>query len=178
MKKLFLVLIIFAGCEKESNSNPKGLKTENVILITLDGVRWEDLFYGADEKIVLDTLFVKDVEATSAKFWSEDYRERRKLVFPFFWNTIGEQGQIYGNKEQGSVMRLTNPYFFSYPGYNELLVGFNDDSVNSNDKVLNPNINILEFMNEKDGFKGRVAAFASWDVFDWIINNERNDFTI
>ena len=178
MKKLFLVLIIFAGCEKESNSNPKGLKTENVILITLDGVRWEDLFYGADEKIVLDTLFVKDVEATSAKFWSEDYRERRKLAFPFFWNTIGEQGQIYGNKEQGSVMRLTNPYFFSYPGYNELLVGFNDDSVNSNDKVLNPNINILEFMNEKDGFKGRVAAFASWDVFDWIINNERNDFTI
>jgi hypothetical protein len=49
------------------------------------------LFYGADKEIVLDTLFVKDVEATSAKFWSEDYRERRKLVFPFFlehdWRT-------------------------------------------------------------------------------------------
>ena len=50
MKKLFLVLIIFAGCEKESNSNPKGLKTENVILITLDGVRWEEVFLGADSR--------------------------------------------------------------------------------------------------------------------------------
>ena len=75
-------------------------------------------------------------------------------------------------------MKLTNPYFFSYPGYNELLTGFNDDSVNSNNKKYNPNTNVLEFMNNQDGFKNKVAAFASWDVFDWIINNERNSFTI
>lgn len=102
MKKLFLVLIIFGGCEKESNSNPKGLKTENVILITLDGVRWEDLFYGADKKIVLDTLFVKDVEATSAKFWSEDYRERRKLVFPFFGTRLENRVKSMGIKNRGA----------------------------------------------------------------------------
>ena len=112
-KQIFILCLILIGCGKNDSKNQKGYQTENVILITLDGVRWEDLFYGADENIVLDTLFVKDVEATSAKYWSEDYRERRKLVFPFFWNTIGEQGQIYGNKEQGSVMRLTNPYWFS-----------------------------------------------------------------
>ena len=75
-------------------------------------------------------------------------------------------------------MKLTNPYFFSYTGYNELLTGFNDDSVNSNNKKYNPNSNVLEFMNNQDGFKNKVAAFASWDVFDWIINNERNTFTI
>ena len=179
MKKLFLVLIVFAGCEKESNSNPKGLKTENVILITLDGVRWEEVFLGADSRIIMNNIKDEKIrEETLKAYWFEDEKERRNNLMPFLWNTIASKGQIYGNKTKGSVMHLTNPHFFSYPGYNELLVGFNDDSVNSNDKVLNPNINVLEFMNEKDGFKDRVAAFASWDVFDWIINNERNDFTI
>ena len=179
MKKYILCCtLIFSGCGHELSKNPKGLKTENIILITLDGIRWEDLFYGANEKIVLDTLFVKDVESTHAQYWSEDYLERRKLVFPFIWNTVGQQGQIYGNKEQGSVMRSNNPYWFSYPGYNELLVGFNDDSVNSNEKEWNPNINLLEFLDQQEGLEDRVAAFASWDVFDWIINTERNDFTI
>ena len=89
MKKYILCCtLIFSGCGHELYKNPKGLKTENIILITLDGIRWEDLFYGANEKIVLDTLFVKDVESTHAQYWSEDYLERRKLVFPFIWNTV------------------------------------------------------------------------------------------
>ena len=179
MKKLLLVLIIFIGCEKESNSNPKGLKTENLILITLDGVRWEEVFLGADNRIIMNNVKDEKIrDETLRTYWFEDEKERRSNLMPFLWNTIAEKGQIYGNKTKGSVMHLTNPYFFSYPGYNELLAGFSDDSVKSNAKIFNPNLNILEFMNQQDGFKNRVAAFASWDVFDWIINNERNDFTI
>ncbi len=178
MKKLIFVLFIIIGCKNSGTKNPKGFQTENVILITLDGVRWEDVFSGADKEIVQDTLFVKDVEKTSAEFWFDDYSQRRETVFPFIWNTIGEQGQIYGNQEKGSVMRLVNPYWISYPGYSEILVGFNDDSLSSNAKEWNPNINVLEFLNEQDKFKNGVAAFASWDVFDWIINNQRNHFTI
>ena len=56
MKKLLLILIIFIGCEKESNSNPKGLKTKNLILITLDGVRWEEVFLGADSRIIMNNV--------------------------------------------------------------------------------------------------------------------------
>ena len=117
-------------------------------------------------------------ELTLKSFWVNNEMERRNLLMPFLWNTIASKGQLYGNKTKGSIMKLTNPYSFSYPGYNELLTGFNDDSVKSNSKIYNPNLNILEFMNSKEGFKGQVAAFASWDVFDWIINKERNDFTI
>ena len=48
MKKYILCCtLIFSGCGHELSKNPKGLKTENIILITLDGIRWEDLFYGA-----------------------------------------------------------------------------------------------------------------------------------
>lgn len=178
MKKLVLCFMCIIGCSEKAPMNPKGFQTDNVILITLDGVRYEEVFHGADENIINDTLMVANIEETKSVFWFDDEHTRRKKLMPFLWDTVAQNGQIYGNKNQGSVMRLTNPYFFSYPGYSELLVGFNDDSVNSNAKVLNPNLNVLEFMNQQDGFKGRVAAFASWDVFDWIINNERNEFTI
>ena len=178
MKKLIFVLFVIIGCTENDSKNPKGYQTENVILITLDGVRWQEIFTGADQNIINDSIMVKDLAGTRAKFWKSDENERRETLMPFLWKTIGKSGQIYGNKRKGSVMRLTNPYLFSYPGYSELLVGFNDDSVKSNDKILNPNINVLEFMNEQSGFEKKVAAFGSWDVFDWILNNERNDFTI
>lgn len=178
MKKCIFSLIFIIGCAEKSPVNLKGFDTENVILITLDGVRYEEVFHGADRNIINDSKMVKNVDESKSKFWSDDENNRREALMPFLWGTVNQNGQIYGNKNRGSVMRLTNPYYFSYPGYSELLVGFNDDSVNSNAKVLNPNTNVLEFMNGQEGFRGRVAAFASWDVFDWIINNERNDFTI
>jgi hypothetical protein len=177
-KQVFILCLILIGCGKNDSQNQKGYQTENVILITLDGVRWEDVFYGADQGITNDTLFVKDVEKTSGEFWNDDYQVRRKTVFPFLWGTVGVNGQLYGNKQKGSIMHLTNPNWFSYPGYSELLVGFNDDSVNSNAKEWNPNINVLEFLDNQVAFKNKVAAFASWDVFDWIINKDRNTFTI
>ncbi len=178
MNKLIFCLIFVLGCAEKSTVNPKGFHTENVILITLDGVRYEEVFQGADRNIINDSTMVKNIEEINDAFWFDDENKRRETLMPFIWSTVKEHGQIYGNKNRGSVMRLTNPYFFSYPGYSELLIGFNDDSVNSNAKVLNPHTNVLEFMHQQDGFNGRVAAFASWDVFDWIINHERNDFTI
>jgi hypothetical protein len=178
MKKLVFILFVIVGCTENKSKNPKGFQTENVILITLDGVRWQEVFTGADQNIINDSTMVKDLESIGAKFWKADENKRRKVLMPFFWKTISETGQLYGNKRKGNVMRLTNPYLFSYPGYNELLVGFNDDSVKSNDKILNPNLNVLEFMNKQPGFEKKVATFASWDVFNWILNNERNHFTI
>jgi hypothetical protein len=179
MKKITLFLLFLIGCDNNPIINKNGLKTQNVILITLDGVRWQEVFQGADKRIINNNIN-DDIkkESTLKSFWVDNEIQRRNLLMPFLWNTIASKGQLYGNKTKGNVMRVTNPYFFSYPGYNELLAGFNDDSVKSNSKIYNPNLNILEFMNSKEEFKGRVAAFASWDVFDWIINKERNDFTI
>lgn len=93
---------------------------------------------------------------------------------PFFWEVLAEQGQLYGNRPEGSRVNATNPYWFSYPGYNELLTGLADPAVNSNDKIPNPNQTILEFVNRQNGFEGSVAAFASWDVFPAIINEKRS----
>jgi hypothetical protein len=65
--------------------------------------------------------------------------------------------------------------WFSYPGYNEILTGHADDErINSNDKNYNPNTNVLEYINSQSGFRGKVAAFTSWDCFPYIINDKRS----
>ena len=156
---------------------PRNNKTDNVILITLDGIRWEDVFTGADTDLYQNKDYVKDFEGTK-EYWVDDYKLRRERLMPFMWKTIAKEGQLYGNVEKGSVMELKNPHWFSYPGYSEILVGYVDPTRNSNASENNPNVTVLEFIHNQPGFKNRVAAFCSWDVFDYIINEERAGFVV
>ena len=87
---------------------------------------------------------------------------------------LAREGQIYGNAPRGSVARVTNGRNFSYPGYNELLSGRADPRIDSNDKKPNPNVTVLEWLNGREPYRGKVAAFGSWDTFPWIINRERS----
>jgi hypothetical protein len=121
---------------------------------------------------------VKDLLGLSAAFWRDTPEARREALMPFFWNVIAGKGQVYGNQHKGSVARVTNGMNFSYPGYNETLCGFADPRIDSNDKRLNPNITVLEWMNRKNGYQGRVAAFGCWDVFPYIFNRPRCGFYI
>jgi len=172
MKKILLILsalflATFAPAQQKS-------KTENVVLVTLDGFRWQELFMGGDSAFMKQQVYLKD-EKIKEKFWREDMNARRKALLPFFWGTIGTKGQLYGNRKYDNKVNVTNQMWFSYPGYNEILTGKADDErINSNDKNYNPNTNVLEFINSKPAFKGKVAAFTSWDAFPYIINDKRS----
>ncbi|MBX9783026.1 MAG: alkaline phosphatase family protein [Chitinophagaceae bacterium] len=149
-------------------------KTENIIVITLDGFRWQEVFGGADSVIINSEKFTEDRKGMIEKFWAATPDERRKKLLPFFWNTIAQQGQLLGNRWHSNFVNNANPYWFSYPGYNEIFTGYPDTAVNSNDKRWNKNENVLEFINKQKGFENKVAAFTSWDVFPWILNEERS----
>ncbi|HTQ64268.1 MAG TPA: alkaline phosphatase family protein [Puia sp.] len=170
MKKFFLFALFF----KISIGIAQSHKTENMIIVTLDGMRWQEVFGGVDKAILDDKRFTRDSEDIAKKFWSDDANERRKKLFPFFWNTIAHEGQLYGNRNIGSEVNNANPYKFSYPGYNEIFTGYPDTAVNSNDKILNKNTNVLEFINKQKGYTGRVAVFSTWDVFPYILNKWRS----
>jgi len=140
---------------------PAQQKTENVILITLDGFRWQELFRGADSAILFnDKEYIKD-KSVRTEFWDESEHVRRQKLMPFFWNTIAEQGQLYGNRLYNNRVNCANPHWFSYPGYSELLVGFVDNRIRSNDTILNPNATVLEFIASQDDFKDSVAVFST-----------------
>lgn len=154
-------------------------QTENVILITLDGLRWQEVFTGADGKLVGNKDYVSDSARLTEKFWEARPVDRRKSLMPFLWNTLAAQGQIYGNRNFNNKVNVTNKMWFSYPGYNEILTGAADDErITSNDKIDNPNITILEALNGDKRYAGRVAAFSSWDVFDNIINSKRSGIPV
>ena len=169
---IFSVLsIAFSGCNQpaELADSPK------VIVITLDGLRWQELFSGADSLLVTNKTYVDNPEALKTEFWRPTAAERRQALFPFVWDVIATQGQLHGNRTLGSKMNLTNGMHFSYPGYNEILTGAADDArIDSNKKRPNPNTTILEYAQNSESYAGKVAAFGSWDVFPFIINEERS----
>ena len=150
-------------------------ETKNVILITMDGLRWQELFTGADQRLMTkDAGQVDQPEQLRQRYFRKSSVERRALLMPFFWNRIAKEGQVFGDPSQNASVRVTNGQFFSYPGYNELLCGFGDPAITSNDKNYNQNVTVLEWLELKPGFENRVAAFASWDVFPYIINTQRS----
>src|SRR5258706_1559 len=102
------------------------VKTENVILITLDGMRWQEEFSGAAKRLITKK-FVGDTVQLTKKLWSENPERRRELLMPFFWSTIKKDGQLYGNRSLGNKVNVINNQWFSYPGYNEILTGSADD---------------------------------------------------
>ncbi|SNY95297.1 alkaline phosphatase family protein [Flagellimonas pacifica] len=146
-----------------------------IVLITMDGLRWQELYTGADSLLITNKEYVHDTTMLKKTFWRESPKERRRVLMPFLWNEVSKMGQLHGNRILGSKMNLTNNMWFSYPGYNEILTGKADDArIDSNKKFNNPNTTILErFNNTKEG-KEKVAAFGSWDVFPFIVNEERS----
>jgi hypothetical protein len=117
---------------------------------------------------------VRDTSALLRAFWSPDAAARRAALFPFLSGTVATRGQLYGDRARGSRVDVTNPHRVSYPGYSELLVGFHDPRVEGNDSVPNPNPTVLQFVNERPGMRGRVAAFGSWDLFPFILDEARS----
>ena len=148
---------------------------EKVVLVTLDGYRWQELFAGADALLIANEDYVSDSSSLKEKFWRNSPEARRRALMPFIWETVADIGTIHGNRTRGSKVNLTNKMAFSYPGYNEILTGEADDErINSNEKMNNPNITILEELNNSEAYAGKVAAFGSWDVFPYIINEQRS----
>jgi hypothetical protein len=93
---------------------------------------------------------------------------------PFFWSVVAKQGQVFGDPARGSVSRVTNGLWFSYPGYSEMLAGVADPRVDSNDKIPNPNVTVLEWLNGLPRYRGRVATFGAWDRLPYIVNVTRS----
>lgn len=174
--RLKLVIILLLLISIPTKGQDGKLK---VVLITLDGLRWQELFSGADVQLVANEKYVTDTTELKSIFWRESPEQRRKVLMPFMWSEVLKIGQFYGNRNLGNKVDLTNTMWFSYPGYNEILTGTAHDSrITSNDKFDNPNVTILEKVNNDPRYSGKVAAFGSWDVFPFIINEKRSGIPV
>lgn len=151
---------------------------ENVVLITIDGVRWQELFRGLDRRLAEHEDYSARSDELLSRFWRDADTDRRGLIMPFVYQALTGQGVMIGDRDQGSCARMSNDWNFSYPGYNEILSGVTNDSINSNAKVPNPERTFLELLQQHPAFAGRAAAFGSWDVFPYIYNVERSEIPV
>ena len=151
-------------------------KTQTVVLIVSDGLRWQEVFTGADPTLLNEKDGGSWLEEADLKkrYWREDVDARRAALFPFLWGTVAKQGQIYGNQLKGSVAHVTNGKAFSYPGYNEMSTGYPNDAIDSNEYGPNPNATVFEWLNKFDEYRGKVAIFGTWNVYDNIFNRSRS----
>ncbi len=178
------IMTASANPSKETSSTAGlGSKSEraatNVILLTTDGLRWQELFRGMDADMATTENLVKNPERLLSQFNAETTEARRERLMPFFWSHVASTGVIYGNRDKGSVARVTNNHWFSYPGYNEFLTGFTDDErIKTNNKIPNPHSTVFEWLAHTPGYKGNVVAFGAWDVFPYIFNTSRCGFPV
>jgi len=172
--QMIAVYVLLVGANPDSVAAEHG-STDNIVLITIDGLRWQEFFAGADERLInREHGGVREVDEIRHRFWAASPQMRRTQLMPFFWNVVAKRGQVFGDVNANSIVRVTNGRYFSYPGYNEILSGFGDPAIDSNAKRPNRNVTVMEWLNQKPNFQGRVAAFGSWDVFPYILNRERS----
>jgi hypothetical protein len=157
------------GGEKKNSANA------HVVLVMTDGLRWQEVFRGADESLMVPARYFdgRSVTELKEKYLAASPEARRKKLMPFLWSTFIAQGQIYGDRDAGSDASVTNGFNFSYPGYSETLTGHGDPRIDSNDNKPNPNLTVLEWLNKQPGLQGSVAAFGAWDTISGIVNVQR-----
>ena len=154
---------------------------EHVIVISLDGVRTQEMFGGLDLTIFRHVLGPKKKAETHplyTAYWRPTREARREALMPFLWGTFLKQhASIVGDHQAGSVMTLGNTHRFSYPGYAELMTGAPHDAViDSNDNRRYPFETVLQFLRrEFAATREQVACFGSWDVFTSIPSSTDGD---
>ena len=174
MRKLFLLLFLTINLQIFAQK-----KADNIIIITTDGFRWQEMFGGVDTTLANNRIFNEGGQGyIDEKFGNFNPLESRKRLLPFIWGTIAEKGQIYGNRHAGNKVNVSNPYWFSYPGYSEIFCGFADTLINTNEYKPNPNSNVLEYINKQPRYKGKVAAFSAWEAMDRILNKDRSQMPV
>lgn len=178
MKKLLSLILLLSVTVALPFQAEAQRQTENLVIVTLDGYRWQEVFTGADKALINNEEFTDDPETLMEKFGADTPRQRREILMPFLWNVVAKKGQIYGNRELGNNVNVANKYWFSYPGYSEIFTGYPDERVDSNSYPSNPNTNVLGFINKQPEFEGKVVAFGSWNAFSRILNEERSDFPV
>jgi len=184
LKKLLVPAAVFCALASvipvraQSTAQPADPAREHILLVMTDGLRWQEVFRGADPSLLTKANNDdRPVDALVRQYVRSTPQQARAALMPFLWSHIVPEGEIYGNRDKGSDAHVTNGFNFSYPGYSETLTGHADPRINSNDPTPNPNVTVFEWLNKQPGLTGQAAAFGAWSVIADAFNRQRCGFT-
>jgi hypothetical protein len=181
MLRALVATPVIATVSRPSMAQTPGRVADRVIVISLDGVRTQEMFGGLDVTILQHVLGPKkkaEAHPLYGAYWRPTREARREALMPFLWGTFLEQhASIVGDHQAGSVMTLGNAHRFSYPGYAELMTGApHDNVIDTNDNRRYPFETVFQFLRrEFAATPEQVACFGSWDVFTSIPSSTGGD---
>jgi len=151
-----------------------------IVLVTLDGVRIQELFGGLDSVIADATEAesgIYEIDVTRKRYARATAQERREALMPFLWKTLAPAGIVLGNQSLGSKVTVRNDQWFSYPGYSEILTGRAQPEIKSNDFVRYPHETVLDYVHRTLKLKpSEVAQIGSWDGFRYAASQKEGTF--
>lgn len=171
---LFPLVLVGSGSLFGQNAST----ADRLLLVTSDGIRWQEVFKGADSTLLFNPKWVPDTAFYRKKYWAKTAAERRQKLMPFLWSVVEKEGQIHGNRRLGSRVRVSNPVRISYPGYAEILTGRVDPRIFDNHPWRNRSKNVLDFLAETPEFEGKTAAFASWSNLYFALGGSKTDLAV
>lgn len=167
--------LLLALATATSTADSPGIR--HVVLVTMDGVRVEEMFGGMDVDILASQQkpYERLADSPAYRHYKAPTREaRRQKLMPFFWRTLMRRhGFIVGDPQSPAKERLLNQHRLSYPGYSEIFTGqAHDDVLTSNGAGQNPYPSVLELIRAKLGLsRPEVAVFASWRTMRQVVEH-------
>ena len=114
---IILLLFISSGIVTAIAQAPQPGPARNVLVVTMDGMRWQEVFGGMTAELLTQKEGgVSDAarKKSEDRFAGTTPEERRAKLLPFIWTVVAKNGQVFGDPSKGSDARVTNGMRFSY----------------------------------------------------------------
>ena len=134
---------------------PSPGRDRTIVLVAIDGVRWQEVFLGVDPKLARRQRFRRD-EIVGA----------RELM-PNLHRLLETRGAAVGAPSQPHAMVASGPHYVSLPGYIEMLSGVGPSGCSNNECGRTPWKTLAdELADTRRGDRTQVAVVSSWPLIE------------
>lgn len=139
------------GAEPPAPAPPLEEQPSRLVLVTIDGARWEDVLAGTDR-------------AAEAPRRGQGVAAPTTAVLPNLHRFVRERGALFGGEGCTHDVRTAGRTHTSLPGYMEIFTGRAPASCLSNECPRTTTPTLLDDVRAKTS-AGDVAVFSSWSVY-------------
>jgi hypothetical protein len=122
-----------------------------VILVVLDGTRWQEVFVGADPQLSA----AAGVPVSSAE-----------ALMPHLHALVADHGAALGAPGHGPPISASGPNFVSLPGYTEIFTGRRVHECANNDCAPTQTPTVMDQARAMSTRPGDIAVFSSWQKIE------------
>ena len=145
--KFTIGFFLFVGLlTLQANAKPA---QPNVILLMLDGVRWQEVFHGSDPLI--------DAEVSEPS------------LFKFLLSQPNGSFFLFGDRLKGSDCTISNKRMISLPAYQSIMAGKTTDCTSNSCGRIQLETMQERILHDLKLKKTDVATFASWDKIPYAV---------